>query len=303
MIMSLLKVKAITQIALNIQSLAIRLTGIFIRIVPFEAFFLNSLGIVSGLFLMVLRIRHWGKIIRFARHIGNHQPALIFLIKYFAQQGQDGVWGYVYCEAPSVLDQYVATGNAEALRNALMGGNGAIVIGAHYGPTLYEYLFYRMHFNAKTLLAKEYIMTLRDAGTLVLKPFRNKKIMFMNNSGVVLTSQEQEKHFVSHVKKGGLIATHLDFPGPASKEATVRFFGLSICPHVFPFRLALKYNIPVFFCLFRNMKHGGYRLDFIPSGEYATPEEGFKRYLSHLQDRIEEYPFMWSMIPRFFQWS
>jgi len=301
--MSLLKVKVITQIALNIKSLAIRLTSIFIRIVPFEAFFLNSLGIVSGLLLMILRVGQWREIIRFARHIGNHQPALIFLMKYFAQQGKDGVWGYAYCEAPSVLDQYVTIGNAEALRNALAGGKGAIVIGAHYGPTLYTYLFYRMHFNMKALLAKEYIMTLRDAGTLVLKPFRSKKIMFMNDSGMVLISQEQERHFVSHVKKGGLIATHLDFPGPESKETAVRFFGLSICPHVFLFRLALKYNIPVFFCPFKNMKHEGYRLDFIPSGEYTTPEEGFKIYLSHLQARIEEYPFMWSMIPRFFQWS
>lgn len=301
--MSLLGIKVITQIALNIQSLVIRLTGIFIRIVPFKAFSLNSLGIVSGLFLMILRIGHWGKIIRFARHIGNRQPALIFLMKYFAQHGKDGVWGYVYCEAPSVLDQYVATGNAEALGNALMGGKGAIVIGAHYGPTLYTYLFYRMHFNVKALLAREYIMTLRDAGTLVLKPFRSKKLMFMNDSGIVLTSHEQERHFVSHVRKGGLIATHLDFPGPESRETAVRFFGLSIYPHVFLFRLALKYNIPVFFCLFKNIKHGGYRLDFIPGGEYATPEEGFKRYLSHLQGRIEEYPFMWSMIPRFFQWS
>ena len=60
--MSLLKVKVITQIALNIQSLAIRLTGIFIRIVPFKAFFLNGLGILSGMFLMILRIGHWGEL-------------------------------------------------------------------------------------------------------------------------------------------------------------------------------------------------------------------------------------------------
>ena len=140
-------------------------------------------------------------------------------MKYFAKQGKDGVWGYVYCEAHYLSLNMLPPGMFEALGNALMGGKGAIVIGAHYGPTLYTYLFYRMHVNVKALLAKEYIMTLRDAGTLVLRPFRNKKIMFMNDSGVVLTSQEQERRFVSHVKKGGLIVTHLDFPGPESKEA------------------------------------------------------------------------------------
>lgn len=69
------------------------------------------------------------------------------------------------------------------------------------------------------------------------------------------------------------------------------------------FRLALKYDIPIFFCLFRNVRQGGYRMDFIPSGQYSSPEEGFRRYLSHLQSQIEEYPFMWNMIPRFFEWS
>ncbi|MFA6056046.1 MAG: hypothetical protein WC769_11810 [Thermodesulfovibrionales bacterium] len=261
------------------------------------------MGIAIGLFFMFLRIGQWGAITRFARHIGSPLPALLYLVKYFTQQGKDGVWGYVFCEAPSVLDQYVTTWNAEALRNALAGGKGAIVLGAHYGPALNSYMLYRMHFNLKILFAKEYVMHLYNAGTLVLKPFRSKKVMFLNDSGVVLVSRKQEKHLVSHVKKGGLIALTLDFPGPTRKDATVSLFGLSICPHVFPFRLALKYEIPVFFYLFNNMKHGGYRLDFIPIGEYSTPEEGFRRYLSRLQAQIEEYPFMWSTIPHFFEWS
>jgi hypothetical protein len=44
-------------------------------------------------------------------------------------------------------------------------------------------------------------------------------------------------------------------------------------------------------------------MNFIPSGEYSTPEEGFRRYLFRLQTQIEEYPFMWFMIPQFFKWS
>jgi len=44
-------------------------------------------------------------------------------------------------------------------------------------------------------------------------------------------------------------------------------------------------------------------MDFISCGEYATPEEGFRIYLSCFQAQIEEYPFMWSAIPHFFEWS
>lgn len=161
----------------------------------------------------------------------------------------------------------------------------------------------RMHFNMKALLAKEFVTQLHRAGTLVLKPLRSEKVNFLNSPGVVLVSLKDEKHLVEHVKNGGMVVTNIDFPGPARKGEPTPFFGLSICPHVFLFRLAIKYDIPIFFCLFNNVRRRGYRMDFIPSGEYSTPEEGFRRYISRLQTHIEEYPFMWSMIPHFFEWS
>jgi lauroyl/myristoyl acyltransferase len=222
-------------------------------------------------------------------------------VKYFVQQGKDGVWGYVFCEAPSVLDQYVSTQNADSVKHALARGKGAIVIGAHYGPVLHTYILNRMHFNVKALLAGKFVTELHNAGSLVLKPLRSATVMFLTDPSVVLVSGKDEKHFVEHVKKGGVVITDIDYPGPAGKGETVTFFGLSICPHVFLFRLALKYEIPVFFSLLNNIRMSGYRMDFVPSGEFSTPEEGFRRYVSYLQAQIKEYPFMWGMIPHFFE--
>ena len=301
--MSLLTVTSATRIALNVKFLVIRLIGISIRAVPFKAFLLSILGTVIGLFFMLLRISQWRAIKRFARHTGSPLPSLLYIVKYFVQQGKDGVWGYVFCEAPSVLDQYVTTHNVEALNHAHTKGKGIILLGAHYGPTLYLYMLYRMHFNVKALLDKGFVMHLHNVDTLVVKPFRSKKVMFLNDSGVVIVSHEQEKHLVDHVKKGGLVVMHIDLPAPGKKNETTPFFGLAICPHVFPFRLALKYDIPVFFCLFNNIKGGGYLLDFIRSGEFFTPEEGFREYIACLEAHINKYPFMWSEIPHFLDWS
>jgi len=295
--------KNTTRVALNVKFLAIRLIGLSVRVVPFKSFWLNSIGTVIGLLFMFQRIRQWGMIIRFARHTGSPLPDLIYLMKYFIQQGKDGVWGYVFCEAPSVLEKYITTRNTEALKRALSGGKGTIVIAAHYGPALYAYMLHRIHSNVKVLYAREYIMHLSSTITLVPKFFQSKKLMFLNNSGIVLTALKEEKQFACHVKKGGLIATDLDFPGPKGNDSRVSLFGISMLPHVFLFRLALKHDIPVFFCLFNNVKRGGYRLDFIPIGKYSTPEEGFQRYLSNLQGKIEEHPFMWTAIPHFLKLS
>jgi len=254
--MGLLRVAVATKFVLNVKFLAIRLVGVVIHVVPFRAALLNGLGIVIGLCIMFLRIGQWRAIKRFAQYTGSPLPALLYIAKYFLQQGKDGVWGYVFCEAPSVLDQYVTTRNVEAVKHALAGGKGAIVLGAHYGPVLYAYMLNRMYSNVKVLYAKEFVMQLHNAGTLVLKPLRSKKVVLLNDPDGVLVSQKDEKQLVDHVKKGGMVGTHVDFPGPAGKVGTTPFFGISIRPHVFPFRLALKYDVPVFSAFSRKLSEG-----------------------------------------------
>ena len=191
------------RLALNMKFLAIRLLGILVRMVPFKAFFLNSSGIIIGLLFMFLRIGQWRAIKRFARHTGSPLLSLLYIMKYFIQQGKDGVWGYVFCEAPSVLDRYVTMQNIEPVEDAIAGGKGVIVLAAHYGPAFYAYSLSRMHFDVKVLLSKYFVRHLHNAGTLVLKPLRSEKVTFLNNSGVVLVAQKDEKYLVKHVRKGG----------------------------------------------------------------------------------------------------
>jgi lauroyl/myristoyl acyltransferase len=301
--MNLLTITGALRLALNVRFLIIRLIGISVGVVPFKTLFLNSFGVVTGVMLMFLKIGQWGEIKRFARHSGSPLPALPYIVKYFVQQGKDGVWGYVFCEAPSSLDRYVTMQNIEALKQALAGERGAIVLGAHYGPGVCAYMMKRMQFNVKVLIAGEFLTQLRNYGTMVLKPLRSKHVILLTDPGLVLVSRKDEKRLVEHIRKGGMVLTDIDFPGGAGKAETTPFFGLSIYRQTFMFRLALKYDIPIFFCRLNNIRRGGYRMDFIPSGEYSTPEEGFMRYISGLQAKIEEYPFMWSMIPHFFKWA
>jgi lauroyl/myristoyl acyltransferase len=193
--------------------------------------------------------------------------------------------------------------NIDAVNHAYAKGKGIIFLGAHYGPELYLYMLYRMHLNVKALLSREFVEHLHSVDTLVVEPFRSKKFMFLNDSGVVIVSHKQEKRILGHLKKGGSVATHLDLPGSRNKAGTTPFLGLATCPHEFFFRIALKYDIPIFFCLFNNSKGGGYLLDFIRSGAFSTPREGFREYISCLEAQINKYPFMWSAIPHFLDWS
>lgn len=127
-----------TRFALNLKFLAIRLLSISVRVVPFKAFLLNSLGIIIGLFFMFLRIGQWKAIKRFALHTGSPLLPLLYIMKYFIQQGKDGVWGYVFCEAPSVLDQYITAQNVDAVKHALAAGKELLFS----EPTMDQYFMY-----------------------------------------------------------------------------------------------------------------------------------------------------------------
>jgi lauroyl/myristoyl acyltransferase len=289
------------RIAVNIKFLAVRVVGLVIRVVPFRAALLNGLGVVTGLFFMLLRTGQWKAIIGFARHTSSTLPALVYLLKYFVQQGKDGIWGYIFSEAPSALARYLTVQDAEALERASTGGKGVIVLGAHYGPVLYAYMLSRMHFDVKAHISGNFARQLENDETLVLKPFRSSKVKFLREPGAVLVARKDEKSLVDHVRRGGMVVMEIDFPGPRGREGRVPFFGIPIRTHAFPFRLALAYGVPVFFCFFGKEKRGAYRMDLISAGEFATPEEGFRQYLACLEVRIGECPFLWSMMPRFFR--
>ena len=92
----------------------------------------------------------------------------------------------------------------------------------------------------------------------------------------------------------------IDSPGPRKEEQTVPFLGTGMTPHLFPFELSLKYQAPVFFCLFGEDAEKPYRFLIRPCGPFTTAADGFREYIAFVEKRILSCPFMWSFVPHFF---
>lgn len=272
----------------NLKFLCIRIIGLIIRITPFKVYLVETLGLLLGLTHLCLNFRKWKKIVGFAKHTGSTLPAWLYLLKYFTERGRNTVWQEVIYEAPTALKKYITVENAEILKQAVREGKGTILVGAHYGPRLCMFMLHEIDIEARGLAT-------HNALTPRIKSLIFKRDLWLK--GRIIKANRSEKEFVRHLRGSGVVLIKNDLP---RREGLVtQFLGFPARLSRFPFKLALRYDAPVFFYFFDKTQNGGYRLYFVPPGDFSTPEEGVKQYASFFQRQITKNPFLWDSVPHF----
>ena len=286
------------RLVVDCKLLIIRVFGIVVRRLPCKKLAIESVGFVTGFLSMFRHAGQWDEIGRFADLAGSGHSKRQFIASYFIQKGKDLAWELSGYEAPLDPAAYTTITGKEPLEQALAAGRGAILLGAHYGPSLYLHTLHALTLNVKVLVDPwrlEYWDHFEDLGATRL---RRKMFFFLKS--VSLAAGKQEKALISHLRAGGAVFMDIDNPGPRTEERTVPFLGVDIPPHYFPFELSLKYQAPVFFCLFEKDSQRPYRFSIVPCGSFLSPQEGFRKYAEFVEKRILSCPFMWSFVPHFF---
>ncbi|HHT9119496.1 MAG TPA: lysophospholipid acyltransferase family protein [Candidatus Hypogeohydataceae bacterium YC41] len=284
----------------NLELLCIKTVGLLVRIAPYKVSLIETLGLFTGFVFLCLKFNRWREITKFARHTGSTLPVPLYLGCYWVQRGRDRVWEEAYHEATFSLKQYITTENEEMIEKAVGEGKGAILLGAHIGPKLCSTILHEMNIDVKTLVGHSGFERQQNILKLGIEFLLSKDILFFKDTQRALLTRDSEKELVRHLRKGGVISMFIDFH--ARQGVIAEFFGLPFRFSVFPFKLALRHNSPVFFYFLDKAQNGGYRLCFVPSGDFLTPEEGVKRYASFFQAQITKYPFMWA-VPSFLNWD
>ncbi len=250
-----------------------------------------------GFLSMFLHTGQWEAIAQFAQRVGSRHGRWLFIVKYFIQKGKDLAWEVSGYEAPLDPAEYAAIDGLELLDESLRAGRGAILLGAHYGPSLYLHTLHGLSVDAKVLVAPgrmEYWDYVTAMGVTWLQ---RRMFAFLRSKSV--TAGKEEKAMVSRLRTGGVVFMDIDNPGPRAEERTVPFLGVDIPPHYFAFELSLKYQSPVFFCLFEKDSQRPYRFRIVPCGAFSSPQEGFRKYAKFVEKSIFSCPFMWSFVPHF----
>jgi lauroyl/myristoyl acyltransferase len=182
----------------------------------------------------------------------------------------------------------------------LSAGKGVIIIGFHCLVRIYGLIFYENQIQLKILAKNPVYYNHMLISCLQTK--QTKRDRYINDNYCFVEANYSERALVRHVINGGAVLIYIDFPLEKGKSYEMNFLGYPIKFSAFPFKMALRYNIPLFFSFVSERKDGSYRLSVIPSGNFSTPEEGLSKYIQMLQAVIKENPFMWKWTPSFAEW-
>jgi len=268
-----------------------------IKISPFKAILIYTYGSILGFIAFFLNIYQWEKILVFSRVI--YFPAWLFLPLYYIKIYIYRIWFLTFYENKNTFHKYINVKDIGLVMRELSGGKGVIIIGFHCSVRIYGLIFYENKIRLKILASADFY---KKTNPMLISCLQTKLDRYINNNYCFVEANYSERALVRHVINGGAVLVYIDFPLTEGKSYEMNFFGYPIKFSAFPFKMALRYNIPLFFSFVSERKDGSYSLSVIPSGNFSTPEEGLSKYIQMLQAVIKENPFMWAFTPVFWEW-
>lgn len=277
--------------------------GLIIRLAPAKLFSLELLSFCSGLWILCRQTARERKfIVGFAKIAGNKVPSWLYILKYCVQAGRNRIWNEtLFFEVQHGLKKYFTFEGREGLEESLKR-RGAVLLGAHYGPRLHLFLFHQMKLEVRHLVERAFYDQQQNLVQSAGRCSLSKKARFFKEFRHCLVVKGSERELVGHLKKGGAVSMFIDFPNRNAESSVTDFFGFPMRFHKFPFRLALEYEVPVFFYFLTRTRMGGYQLSFVPSGTFSTPDEGIAKYASFFQSKIMASPSLWNNLPGLLKW-
>lgn len=273
------------------RAIALKLSGLLVKAAPAKRQVVDGIGALIGLPLLLSKSFRL-KGVRMAMVLNPNASAWPYLFKFAAQTGRDIAWGAMYFEAGESLRRYVDVDGLEMVHKAVDAGKGALLIGAHYGPSLGSAKLHQMGFAVRPLAGGHNVRRYQAAARLRPKWLADKKSIFMAGEVSAMAFPANGKRLLNHVRQGGVSVMLLD--SPATGGAECEFFGRTERFSYFPFKLALKYDAPVFFYYFDRMPKAGYAMRVRACSAFATPDAGAQAYATFLEAIVKLAPEMWS---------
>lgn len=260
------------------------------RVMPARAAFLNGAGTIAGAAIMLRERRKWDRLLLFARQFRLPVSGTAFLLRHYVQKGRDLVWGAVYPEVPGALDRKVRINDVQALRQTLASGSGAIILGIHYGPNIGPILLSGAQIPLRWVIGEEAAELIREKVTRVPMSLVTEKVRYFADPANAILSGKGERSLVRHVLGGGAVLMLTDALVHPPAGSQQHFVGAPWRISLFPYRLALQHNVPVFL-MTCSVNRDGYVFSIEPCEHFASPEEGARKVLSHFEALIHEYPY------------
>lgn len=284
------------RIRLNAELCAIKLFVSIMKVCPAKLTLLKALSRLDALVSSRIDPKRRAGVFAFADHIGEERRSA-FANKYFIGLSKCRVFTTLFYEAPDCLRQYISMQGHEALMEAAAHGKGLVILGAHYGPAVITDTLTQKGFDIRTVYATDWRAFIEETSGRTLPGLMRNRWVFMADPARSFVAGRDERRILRHLNTGGAVVMTIDAPRDDAGGTITDFLGRELRLNHFPFKLALKYDVPVFFYATEET-HQGYVIDF-NAVAFDSAEDGLAQYAAFFSDRIRRSPHLWRLLPKF----
>ena len=217
-----------------------------------------------------------GNILEYKKAVKNNQKNIIFLFNYFLNKAYDRIFPHLIAENPNKYLKYVCIEGEEYVRQFLNIDRGVILISGHFGP---------MNRTLRTLLFKEVFGISVSAFASVdqkEKYYNSPEKIYKIISSFPIYTVGEERQFLEGLLRSEWVSFLNDIPMQKRDSHHHTLFGKNMYFSELPFKLSIKFNIPILFLGITRIKRQ-YLLSIIPIDGFCTQKEGLDKYIALIE--------------------
>lgn len=247
---------------------------------------LNSYRFFSILFTVTLchiymNRKDIGSIIRYKKAINHYQKNILFVFNYFLRNSYDLIFTDLIAEKPKKYLNYIYIEGKEYVRQLMDKNTGVILLSGHFGPLFRTLLFKEVFgISVSSFAAPETIKALKNPSQTINKMFASAPLYAVG----------EEEQFQEALLRKEWISFLNDVPVKKRGDDKYFLFGKNIYLSELPFKISLKYNIPIMFIGITMSKHQ-YHVSILPMDNFHTQKEGLKKYIAMVERMLRCDPY------------
>lgn len=282
--------------------LQIKIISFLLRKSKNKTFMLNLLSI-DNILKSIFDLRLLNTIIEYKKLLKNKENLATFIFKYITQRERNRILGFTLDEI-NQEEEFLCIKNQDIIEK-IHKSPGAIILGLHYGPDCYSLILKHAKIKSKVLVSDLVFDYCDCIGKYGLNWLKTAKYKYVVKNAILIKALKSEKTIVKELKANNNILFLLDLPAPKKGTGILAdFLGGYLNFSYFAFKLSLSYNKPVFICYQqKSAENDKFDICFKELNDFATPEEGLKKYLSCVEELIRKEPSMWLFAPLIKRWN
>ena len=239
---------------------------------------LNILFLPVAFFYSIKNFSEWKLLLKYKGIIGSNKSNIQFITGFFTQKATDQVLSHLLCTYPDCFSKYVEIKGDAFVKELQHRNSGVWVIGNHGGPVMLQtYLFSEIFGIPLSSYSAPWIKNRKNTNS--------ERDQLLHRFPVYCKGEE--KKLLNALLSGEWVNILLDINVNGHQTPNCIFANHHIELSQFPFRIALKYNIPILYIEVKRIKSGSkIQITIKPIDNFTHPNEGLKQYVQNLESTI-----------------